>query len=421
MAAVRKKVERILNRKAQATENAAEAPVEEPGLDSEAPSLIPAFGFGVDPGFGDAGNETDDAAADPMHSYISRLPAELLWEILICRHLSGTADRACQRQPHNIPIHLAQICSAWRQVALNTSELWSNVSLYFNHQTAQSTGKLINFAAAWLSRGRPGGLALDINMGRMYDSDDNRIDKEPIRNLIVSRAGDWQKLAFKNAPNNMARLITSIPDKLFISLEEIEIDVYSSVWDQWCFDTLLSLPLLRRVRFRTWRTSSSIHNFSLLLLPWSQLKELSLSVPVSGEELFSILPACSNMETLDADIFADMPENIASREITLPRLSQLSLSMFPAEEKTLNPFLRALRAPVLRDLNLDFVGDVTYHFYRCAFWASHSHQLHKFSLSNLYVHDPCSLLRTMPNLRSLALSPRDILSKQDQVYLNNER
>ncbi|KAF7352073.1 F-box domain-containing protein [Mycena venus] len=299
--------------------------------------------------------------ADPMAvSYVSVLPPEILAEIMILCYNPCPQFWGDIQQSHNIPIYLTQISSSWRRLALLTPDLWSAVTLTFNEQRARSTRRITAFAESWLAKGRPGKLALHLDMGFIYDFDDDCIEKEPIGRLIAAHAHNWQRLTLARAPDNMAvEVIGRLAENKFPSLERIELHAFASVWNI-RFDALVSLPHLRSVHLRTWRTPSSLHNINLLFLPWTQLDNISISAPASAEKWLTILPHCSGLAKLEIWICSD---TVAKHGTPLTS----------------------------------------------SFWESHAAQLRSLCLSNLYFHDELrSLFLTLPNLTLLELSPREI-------------
>ncbi|KAJ6578130.1 hypothetical protein B0H19DRAFT_576156 [Mycena capillaripes] len=354
-------------------------------------------------------------------SHIALIPPEILSEIFIFCHNQKVEN---PQEPHNIPVYLTQICSFWRHLALNTPDLWSSVSLYFSGGWAPSTRAIMKFADAWLARGRPRKLALHIDMLSMDDSDDVSLGKAPIGRLIAARARGWQKISFTGCSDKMTQeIIAILAGTSFPSLEEIELESWASIWDT-RFDALRTLPRLNCVRLRLGSARSSQHDLTLLFLPWAQLKDLSITAPISGRAFLEILPNCPELAILQLHVLLDITAG-GLPIITLSKLSQLSLTANtpPGGSSDVDSFLDALDLPSLHDLDLYFVGCDAWNPLRSAFWERHATALQGLQVSNLDFHDnPRRLFRTIPNLRSLELSPRDIrLVASNLVALRVER
>lgn len=157
-------------------------------------------------------------------SFISSLPPEIILEIMICAH--NVHREFCQsaHSPHDIPVHLTQICSSWRRLALHTLELWSFVGLVLDYRRACATRAIIQFVDSCLVKGRRGNLALDIYMGfEFYDLDDDLTDMSPIGRLLATHACDWRRLTLNiiTASNENATgyIIGCLSQNLFPSLE----------------------------------------------------------------------------------------------------------------------------------------------------------------------------------------------------------
>ncbi|KAJ7871895.1 hypothetical protein B0H14DRAFT_2723371 [Mycena olivaceomarginata] len=201
---------------------------------------------------------------------------------------------------------------------------------------------------------------------------ENRIDMAPIRRLLDARASDLQKFTLVSGPENVTDyVIACMAKNSFPSLEEVELHAYLSIW-RTRFDALVAAPRLHTVRFKTWNSSSAHHDLTLLHLPWSQLRSFPSRLWVTSATEFP------------------------SSAVILLKLSRLRLvstidDWGPSRTDT-GRFLDVLRLPALHDLELCFNPPSVHSAYpTCTFRAD----LHLF-------------FRTMPDLTSLTLSPREI-------------
>ncbi|KAJ7761197.1 hypothetical protein DFH07DRAFT_424486 [Mycena maculata] len=76
--------------------------------------------------------ENERTPGTPQFLRISYLS---LSEIFTFHRVQGAEDAY---RPHDIPVHLTQICSSWRTLALNIPELWSSITLRFNGAQART-------------------------------------------------------------------------------------------------------------------------------------------------------------------------------------------------------------------------------------------------------------------------------------------
>ncbi|KAJ7511597.1 hypothetical protein B0H11DRAFT_2268667 [Mycena galericulata] len=347
-------------------------------------------------------------------SFILRMPPEMLSEILIrCHPLPGFWDNAAN-PVHNIPIYLTQICSSWRQIAVNTPELWSSVTLCFAKRSGKSTRAIIEFVTPWLAKGLPGKLELRIDMGSILDFGNNRIDNEAIGRFIAAHASDWQKLCVSRSQDDTTRkIIACLEENSFPSLEEIDLQALDPIWKA-PFDTLMHLPRLRGVRLRLLLSFHQPLPLKLLFLPWSRITSLCLT-PTSGQECLAFLSDCPELVTLELDtcIFADIViDGSQTSKITVPKLSQLRLSVVLTEGGSrIESFLRVLYLPSLRDLDLSVTRSDPWNPLSSEFWRIYAAQLNRLTLSSLSLSLPDDLhllFRTMPNLVSLSFAPRGL-------------
>ncbi|KAF7353513.1 F-box domain-containing protein [Mycena sanguinolenta] len=357
-------------------------------------------------------------AENSLPCYISSIPLEILSEImLMCdRDLTlWNEPRHGRPAGHNIPVRLTQICSSWRMLALETRELWSSVTLVLNKNLAQNTSALAKFAHYWLAKGQRNKLALKIDVG--YIAED-RIDLEPIGQLLTARASDWRNLTITYCPDSMAEYVIGKMTQIACpSLEEFELHAVSTVWHT-RLEALAALPRLRTVTFRTWHSPSTHHNLTLLFLPWSQLESMSISAPVSGQECLDVLQNCTELTTLELYVVSDVPDPEFRPPLTLSKLSQLRVATAITvwdNTSDIESFLGVLHLPMLVDLGLYFNGRDLFNPLVSPFWKRHAAQLRTLELFNLHFRADMRLLfLTVPNLTSLKLCPREIrLSASD--------
>jgi hypothetical protein len=261
-------------------------------------------------------------------------------------------------------------------------------------------------------------------MGFSFD-DENHTDMAPIGRLLDARASDLQKFTLASCPENVTDyVIARMAKNSFPSLEEVELHAYSSIWRA-RFDALVAAPRLHTVRFQTWRIPSAHYDLTLLHLPWSQLRSFSISSSVSGHECLGILSYCPELTNLEVWVTSNM--KFPSSAVILLKLSRLRLVStiddWGPSRTDIGRFLDVLRLPALHDLELCFIGRDPWNPLVSRFWEHHSAQLRAFSLSNLYFRADLHLFfRTMPDLTSLTLSPREIrLAAPDFDALRVER
>jgi hypothetical protein len=255
-----------------------------------------------------------------------------------------------------------------------------------------------------LAKGRPGKLALHIDLGYMGDVEDLVIDKTPIGQLIAAHASDLQKISLTGAPDSMtAEVIRCLGESPFLSLEEIELEAFEYIWDT-SFDTLVSLSCLRNVYFHTWSGPAPQHDLTLLSLPWPQLTELHIRPTISASKWLAVLPYCIGLVNLDICPLCDVMGRSHAQRITLPNLSRLRLvADTVTNQSDIESFLGPLSLPALQNFDLQVIGHGSWNPLTSSFWESHASPLRTLDLFNLSFHeDMRSLVRTIPNVSSLS-------------------
>ncbi|KAF7353450.1 F-box domain-containing protein [Mycena sanguinolenta] len=375
-------------------------------------------------------------AENPLQCYISSIPPEILSHImLMCAQdltiWAGT--RHWQFAEHNIPVHLTQICSSWRMLALDTRELWSSVTLVLNQKLIQNTSAITKFAHYWLAKGQRDKLALKIDFVDIVEdwinpeSAEDRFDLEPIGQLLTAWASDWRTLTIVNCPNSMAEyVIVKMAQSTYPSLEEFELDAVSTSWHP-RFEALAASSRLRTVTFRTSYLPYYHHDLTLLFLPWTQLESICISVPVSGHQCLDVLKNCSELITLELSLNSDVHALEFRPPVVLSKLSRLRLTarVNRGDSGDIESFLGVLHLPMLVDFDLDTVGLDPLNPFISSFWQRHATQFRSLKLVFLTFPDDCdlrALFLTMPNLTSLNLSSRQLaLSAPDFDVLRVER
>ncbi|KAF7353510.1 F-box domain-containing protein [Mycena sanguinolenta] len=359
-------------------------------------------------------------AEKPLPCYISSIPPEILSQIMLIYARDLTIwDETRYWQPAGpiIPIRLTQICSSWRMLALDTRELWSSVTLMLNQRLRQNTSAITKFAHYWLAKGQRHKLALKIDIVEdciNLESVEDRIDLEPIGQLLTAWASDWRTLTIVNCPNSMAEyVIGKMAQSTYPSLEEFELHASSIVWHT-RFEALAASPRLRTITFRTRSTPYSHHDLTLLFLPWSQLESICISVPVSGHQCLDVLKNCPGLMTLELFVNSDVPASEFRPPVVLSKLTRLRLTTCTiwGDSSDIESFLGVLHLPMLVDFDLYLgPGLDSWNPFISPFWQRHAAQLCSLKLFYLSFLDDCDLrplFLTVPNLKSLKLSPFEI-------------
>ncbi|KAF8196997.1 hypothetical protein BJ912DRAFT_94991 [Pholiota molesta] len=240
------------------------------------------------------------------------------------------------------PTLIGAVCSAWRNIAMETSQLWSNTKITFNKANSEVQAAKLRY---WISKSgqRPLNLSL---VQRLDDVDDEG-------------SGVWSTAIFDILEDYAHRLQT---------LELVLLDA----WD-FNPDIAHRLPMLTRVSLHPRSGPEGMQDFDLFvyapklcdvtlydcsittaLLPWAQLERLEVTSNSDGAvDCLSSLHLCprlrsymTHMGRYNSDV---APAITPITHATLEVLDVMDHSMTQAG---INAFLGALTLPMLRSFSL---------------------------------------------------------------------
>ncbi|KAF8161822.1 hypothetical protein K438DRAFT_2025734 [Mycena galopus ATCC 62051] len=272
---------------------------------------------------------------------ISSLPPEIISTIFI--HCLPTLGAAPSRM--NAPLLVAQICRSWRAIALQTPELWVDISLVCKGRRA------VDILELWTSRA--GSLPLNYLL-ISGDAEEGRL----LVGAAMRHHERWGSLCL-GVPwvSYVSAKIHTLADASFPVLHTLQLHICPS-------DALLDrssnkLIIRDAPNLRAVTISASSHFFAfpicLLDIPWGRLKSLDVQLENhKWAESVSTLLLCTNLAvlTVTSDVEAvPIPAQITGH-ITMPFLQSLDLD---------NPYLVELldhvTLPYLRKLRLSSFGD----------------------------------------------------------------
>lgn len=269
-----------------------------------------------------------------------RLPPETVTDIF---RLCVAFEDQIFPNPLAAPLLLTQICSGWRQVALQTPELWTDLYFYVQENATEETQSL---AKTWIERCRHHTFSMYIYSFDMLP--DLFLDLLTIRPAMIN----FLELEI---PHHALTFLEKLPSEVvFANLQSLR--VRPSVQNPNLEENWLLWP----ESIRVFESASKLEivsvefqagglNLASLHLPWHQLKDLRLNTRVPYNDVKSVLRKCTLLErcmvaldalTLDADL---------NGVITLPRLERLVITI------NLNlgtRFFESMALPQLKDLTI---------------------------------------------------------------------
>jgi hypothetical protein len=284
---------------------------------------------------GDRFNQTHALLARHT-SYTHRLPPELIAEIF----LKYTADRDDMLSLFTI----CEICSAWRQVAISTPKLWSDITHYLDRERLEGQMSLLRTCCE-----RAGALPLTINLFQPHG-----LPKEfnPITTLIpyIARI-QTLRLRFNMA---FLRSFFDLPDGSLESLQILSITgtIHATVILQAGAITVLeSAPRLRELYIRAVQFKPQMPRFP------SQLTVLHIECTFTPAQFLTCLHTCPNLEDVSFCIgppsFADAFPDDFIRVFSLCRLRRMDLTI--DEGHSGETVLDHITLPLLDWLKLTFM------------------------------------------------------------------
>ncbi|KAF7341228.1 F-box domain-containing protein [Mycena venus] len=259
-----------------------------------------------------------------------RLPQDIIRAIFIA---CMPTTRNAVISPEDPPLLLCQICSAWRQLALSTPQLWA--SLHIVVPSTPKNHRLTQTVASWLSRSGilPLSISLVISTSySMFGATDIDQDLAKLLSLLAGMANRWQRvrmtppafgsflpLAHLSAADFPLLKSISVGASLFGS----DLSAEPSPWQ--------SLPFLTAPNLRSVSISSG-YDFGNLRVPWTQLSHLSISGtpymwprPFNIHDAVTILQQCAELWTCEFHLAETSDPSLPLTPVSLPHLWHLDL------------------------------------------------------------------------------------------------
>ncbi|KAJ6477533.1 hypothetical protein C8R45DRAFT_873014 [Mycena sanguinolenta] len=282
--------------------------------------------------------------ADAIVYPVLSLPPEITTEIFLgCIPPQSNLGES----PSEAPFLLAQICRQWRQIALDTPQLWR--SLVFHDKETS-----IELLQLWLARS--GSLPLDFEL-KCWDPPRVRVLIE----TMLLHCHRWQDVKFGLPEQSFSELDlrhASLPKLHSISLEPTVLGgVPESVNNA---VTITHAPSLRDVHV-------SMLPKATIVVPWASITSLTLSHQWQFTACMSLLEECPNLVSLHVSttgrlagvytniilssletLTCDFGEASVLEYLTLPRLSRLTVSDIwePHHATIFSTFIRRSACPL---------------------------------------------------------------------------
>ncbi|RXW23676.1 hypothetical protein EST38_g2169 [Candolleomyces aberdarensis] len=316
-------------------------------------------------------------------SLIRRFPQEILERIFT--H-SRPADGYSTLSPADCPLILLRVCRRWREIAINTPQLWSSFEVTIpihlcyvpssppNPKHQLRVASFLGEVDRWLERSANHPLCIREPGGPSTSSAANtdHIMSE-ISTKLVTRSSRWKSVDFEPFPfvlEKMAHLGTTPPPILtnlrLASYIYPVIDHADQIDGQWYFQCsgLLTAPNLKSLHLRNHQGQDYPYNFTQLPVSWSNLTSLSLGTMASyffrftfhqdtplsmWVDILPIFQQCTNLRQCSLMLPSDRGDISTPRGgATVPNLQALHLS---GCSEAIDRLLEFIDTPRIRELH----------------------------------------------------------------------
>ncbi|KAK6997453.1 hypothetical protein R3P38DRAFT_3058971 [Favolaschia claudopus] len=288
--------------------------------------------------------ETAPSFEPASQTHINLLPFELFSKILL---ICLDADSRTYIQDAYTVSH---VCSHWRNVAINTPQMWTgpitvSVHRYFLREGGKERPVHAEGLRAWLARSEPLSISMTIDgfrIGMWAPQTSSRITQE-----LVQTTSRWRSLRTRQGvlPSLMKTLAEGGP---FASLEELELeDSTGEIGDNADVATIVSFLNAPRLHKLTMKMDCRIP------MPWTQLTHLNLhALGHSYSSILDMLDRCSGLAYISIVLSAlHFPPVVrATPGPPLNRLKSLSLTVAGRIGIWVMPFLDLVHATHLESL-----------------------------------------------------------------------
>ncbi|KAJ7587426.1 hypothetical protein C8J56DRAFT_941879 [Mycena floridula] len=250
-------------------------------------------------------------ATQALSAPIRQIPPELLSRIFYL----ACGINVVGRDKIMVPaLNLAAVCSHWRNVALSTREVWSQIECQIwdpNDDDVYSAQSIVKATEFLLEQS--GNHALDVSMDSCIDD----VSSGPGWSLILPHCSRWRSLTvvahLASLPTHFSTVRGRLPLLEYISIST-EDDFDPAEVTEASFDFLKDTPRLRAVSFSEEACSLPIP------FPWDQLRSAELYSAMNDD--LTILSRFSNLR--EATITGGSSR--LTTPITLDKLCSLELS-----------------------------------------------------------------------------------------------
>jgi hypothetical protein len=236
------------------------------------------------------------------------------------------------------PLLLTWVCSNWRSIALSMPRLWMSISVGGMDRSIQI---YYDFDA---QRSLPGDSLDDTFATSPHDFP---VSLNCVLDNFISFSSQWHKLYLHLPLPAMRRLIGN-EDVALPTLAILDFDIVGSTGAKEG-EKLIQIPK-SAINLHSITFSCDELDIHTLLLPWSQLTELSITNLIDVEECIQFCRLCPNLTNLDLSAIGGSLDGRILPEAILPNL----ISLYLGARADIDGLLDHLTFPSLQEALISF-------------------------------------------------------------------
>lgn len=269
--------------------------------------------------------------------------------------------------PKSPPLLLTYVCRSWRQVALETRELWTSPHIVYPNRRVycwkldppQVSAHVQNIISLYLARAGNHLLSLSIrddSYSAGLESEEEAESLAVFINTILASSTSWKRLALLHISMRVMKIFLNIPRSSTPNLEYVHIvpsirDYPFSPFSP--TDGLLSAPWIRGVRL----VRLTMSQILALPIQWSNLTELDTAgLLICGQSALDLMQRCESLVRCCISFAKSDSIRRTDGVVTCPHLAYLKVS--DCKRKNFDHtarFFSKLDLPALESLSLDIL------------------------------------------------------------------
>ena len=234
-------------------------------------------------------------------SSVRQIPREI-WEQIFILCLDETPSKSARSSP----LTLGVVSRLWRDVAINTRCLWSNIRISISGVDIHKGQNWWDFVELWLSRARGLPLSVSVLVDRSYGATDRTVTT--VLAALIKFSESWESIHLEFPFDYLSStLLATLKASDLPILQNIFILSLRGTLSQrsdWTNSFVQPLPTWSIFKAPALRTLHLVYSVVTPTLhdKWSQITDLTLeNCHIAAEHCYKILSACKNLQICSLD------------------------------------------------------------------------------------------------------------------------